>query len=161
MSTAVNGNPASGVVRAIASGSEAFHRTLRRYLAIVATALGVGLESCMVDIDTPVSAYLAVDQKLAALPDRDVALLWDEEHGWSIAAETHCGEDLIVLAYLDTDTVVPPADLVVRFVEELCAGNTELGRLDPPAIRTAGEPRGFFRQADLTGTADATLASVA
>jgi hypothetical protein len=158
MSTAVNGNPASGAVRVIAPASDAFHRTLRGYLAIVATALGVGLESCMLDIDTPVSAYLAVDQKLAAFPDRDVAVLWDEEHGWAVAAETHCGEDLIVLAYLDTDTVVPPADLIVQFVEELCVGNTELGRLDPPPIRRAGEPRAFFREADLSG---APLASVA
>lgn len=158
MSTAVNGNPASGVVRPIAPASDAFRRTLRGYLAIVATALGVGLESCMLDMDARVSAYLAVDQKLVTFPDRDVAVLWDEEHGWSVAVETHCGEDLIVLAYLDAGTVVPPADLVVRFVEELCAGHTELGRLDPPAIRRAGEPRGFFREADLTGAALAGVA---
>jgi hypothetical protein len=67
-----------------------------------------------------------------------------------------------VLAYLDTDTVVPPADLVVRFVEELCAGQTELGRSDPPAIRRAGEPRSPFREAPAAARPnDASLAGVA
>ena len=139
MDTALNVVGAIGPVSA-----EAFHRTLRGYLAVIAAALGVGLESCTLDIDVPVSAYLAVDQKAVAFPDRDVALLWDERHGWSFAVETHSGEDLIVVAYLDTDTVVPPADLVVRFVEELCAGDTELGRPDPPALRDAGEAQVLF-----------------
>ena len=99
---------------------------LRGYLATVATGLGIGLESCTLDIDTPVSAYLAVDHKAAAYPDRDVALLWDERHGWSLAVETHSGEDLIVLADLDTDEVAPPAERVVAFVEQLCPANPAL-----------------------------------
>ena len=110
---------------------------LRGYLHTVAAALGVGLESTTIDLDTPVSAYLALDQHLPAVPDRDLALLWDEEHGWSAAIETHSGEDLIVVSYLDCDTVVPPSDLVVRFVDGLLRGHDRIGRPDPPAIRAA------------------------
>lgn len=96
---------------------------LRGYLSIVAAGLGVGLESCTLDIDAPVSAYLAVDYKVAAYPDRDVALLWNERSGWSLAVETHSGEDLIVLADLSSEEVAPPAEKVVAFVEGCCTGS--------------------------------------
>ena len=109
---------------AVTSGSDPFHRALRGYLATVARALGVGLESCALDVDTPVSAYLAVDHKIASCPDRDVALVWDEQRGWSIAVETYSGEDLILLADLESDTAVPPAAVVARFVEDFCAGKS-------------------------------------
>lgn len=105
-------------------GSDPYHRALRAYLATVAGALGIGMESCALDIDTPVSAYLAVDHKVPAFPDRDVAVLWDEERGWSVAMETHSGEDLILLAELGGDTVAPPAEVVARFVAEVCGGRT-------------------------------------
>jgi hypothetical protein len=62
MNTAVSGILGSSAVGSIACASDALQCGLRSYLAIVATALGVGLESCTLDIDTPVSAYLAVDQ---------------------------------------------------------------------------------------------------
>jgi hypothetical protein len=134
MSTSGTGSVAANIVDPLTSATDAFQRALRGYLAIVATALGIGLESCTLDIDTPVSAYLAVDHRTDSLPERDLALLWEEHHGWSIAAETHSGEDLIVLGYLATDTVVPPVELVVRFVEEFCAGDTHLCRSDPRVI---------------------------
>lgn len=134
MDTSISGSSTTNVVDPIASETDFFSRALRGYFAIVAAALGIGLESCTLDIDTPVSAYLAVDQKSAAFPEREVAVLWDERHGWSVAVETHSGEDLIVLAYLDADTVVPPADLVARFVKEICAGDTRRGRPAPPTI---------------------------
>lgn len=84
-----------------------------------------------------VSAYLALDQHLPAFPGWDLALLWDEERGWSAAIETHSGEDLIVVSYPDCDTVVPPSDLVVRFVDGLLRGHDRTGRPDAPAIRAA------------------------
>ncbi len=122
------------VVGSAVAGSDTFLRTLRGYLASVGAALGVGLESCALDIDTPVSAYLALDHKVAALPDRDVALLWDEQHGWSLAAETRSGEDMVILSWMDADTVTPPADLVVRFVEEFCAGETQPPDAPVPSV---------------------------
>lgn len=116
-----------------------FHRTLRDYLAATADRLGVGLESCTVDLDLPTSAYLAVNRRLPEFPDRDLALLWDEVHGWAAAIETHSGEDLIVVSYLDTTTVTPPPRLVARFLQDLCAGRFGLGRPDPSALRGAGD----------------------
>lgn len=114
-------------VDTIVDSHEPLRRALRGYLEDVAAALGVGLESSTIDLDTPVSAYLALDHRLPAFPDRDLALLWDEERGWSAAIESHCGEDLIVVAYLDADTVAPPADVVVRFVDDLRLGRTRSG----------------------------------
>ncbi|MFD8498747.1 DUF6292 family protein [Amycolatopsis sp. NPDC059657] len=112
---------------------------LREYLSAVATELGVGLESCTIDCDLPRSAYLALDWRLDRFPGRDLALLWDERHGWSAAIETHSGEDLIVLSYLGGDSVLPAPDTVARFVAALRAGDHSAGRPDPPALRDAGQ----------------------
>jgi hypothetical protein len=107
------------------------------YLADVTTVLGVGLESCTIDHDSPVSAYVALDEHLPGYPGRDVALLWDEVHGWAAAIETHSGEDLIAIRYLGGRTVVPPAARLAQFVKALREDDHGIGRLDPPSIRTA------------------------
>jgi hypothetical protein len=75
----------------VVSSGERLRRELLQYLDTVAAVLGVGLESTTIDLDTPVSAYLALDHHLPAFPGRDLALLGDEEHGWSAAIETHSG----------------------------------------------------------------------
>ncbi|MEV6902591.1 DUF6292 family protein [Amycolatopsis sp. NPDC051372] len=115
-----------------------FDRALRGYLSRVAAAVGVGLESCTVDLDVPVSAYVALDRRLERFPDRDLALLWDEVHGWSAAIEASCGEDLIVLAYLDADDVLAEPAAVERFLVALRAADHSLGRPDPRKLRRAG-----------------------
>ncbi|WP_376775130.1 DUF6292 family protein [Saccharopolyspora phatthalungensis] len=125
-----------------------FHRALRGYLAATAGHLGVGLESCTVDLDLPTSAYLAVNRRLPEFPDRDLALLWDEVHGWAAAIETHSGEDLIVVSYLDTTTATPPPQRVARFLQDLCAGRSGLGRPDPPGLRVAGDHAVLARDLD-------------
>ncbi|GAA1959615.1 DUF6292 family protein [Amycolatopsis minnesotensis] len=107
------------------------------YLGDVTTALGIGPESCTVDHDSPVSAYVALDERLPGYPDRDVALLWDEARGWAAAVETHSGEDLIVLRYLGGRTIVPAPREIARFVTALHEDDHRIGRLDPPAIRPA------------------------
>lgn len=112
-------------------------RGLRGYVTAVASAIGVGWESCALDLDTPISAYIALDWRLNDFPDRDLALLWDERHGWAVAVETHSGEDLIVLAYLGTDVVVEPT-VVVRFLERFRADRRSSGPADPLALRAAG-----------------------
>ena len=111
---------------------------LRDYLRAVSAELGIGLESCTIDLDMPRSAYIALDWRLDRFPDRDLALLWDERHGWSVAIETHSSEDLIVLSYLGGDTVAPSPRTVARFVAAIRAGDHSAGRPDPPAIREAG-----------------------
>ncbi|MDS0136847.1 MULTISPECIES: DUF6292 family protein [unclassified Amycolatopsis] len=109
------------------------------YLRDVTAELGIGLESCTLDHDRPVSAYVALDTRLPHYPDRDVALLWDEERGWAAAIETHSGEDLIVLRYLGGPTVVPPPRRVARFVTALHEDDHTVGRPDPVELRTAGD----------------------
>lgn len=111
---------------------------LRGYLAAVAASVGVGLESCTLDLDPPASAYLAVDQTLPEAPHRDLALLWDEVRGWAAAIETHSGEDLIVVSYLDATTVTPRPRLVAWFLHQLCTGR-DRGRSEPRALRVAGD----------------------
>ncbi len=107
------------------------------YLAEVTGALRVGLESCTVDLDSPVSAYIALDGRLPGHPDRDIALLWDEVHGWAIAIETHSGEDLIVVCYLGGESVTPSAARVARFVTALRRGDRYVGQPTPPSFRPA------------------------
>lgn len=109
------------------------------YLRDVTAELGIGLESCTVDHDSPVSAYVALDTRLPHYPDRDVALLWDEERGWSAAVETHSGEDLIVLRYLGGTTVIPSPRRVARFVTALRQDDHTVGRPDPVPLRAAGD----------------------
>ncbi|WP_326958826.1 DUF6292 family protein [Amycolatopsis sp. NBC_01286] len=107
------------------------------YLADVTTALGIGPESCLVDHDTPVSAYVALDEQLPGYPGRDVALLWDETRGWAAAIETHSGQDLVVVRYLGGPTITPAPEHVARFVTALQEDDHRVGRLDPPDLRTA------------------------
>ncbi|HWC78574.1 MAG TPA: DUF6292 family protein [Pseudonocardiaceae bacterium] len=108
-----------------------FDRGLRGYVAAAGALLGVGLESCTIDAGAPASVYLALDGQLSAFPDRDVALLWDERQGWSLAIETYSGEDLIVLTYLG-DELLPSPEQVARFARSVVAGEHILGEPTPP-----------------------------
>lgn len=112
---------------------------LRAYLGEVTDALGIGLESCTIDHDKPVGAYIALDDRLPRYPDRDLALLWDESRGWSAAIETHSGEDLIVLRYLGGPTVAPNPAQVVKLLRALREDDFRLGHPDPVTIRPAGD----------------------
>lgn len=78
----------------------------------------------------PANAYLALERRLPAFADRDAALIWSEDLGWSLVVESHCGEDLIVLSYLGTD-LLPAPRVVACFAEDLCDG-VAVGVLDPP-----------------------------
>ncbi|UJW28487.1 DUF6292 family protein [Saccharothrix sp. AJ9571] len=112
-------------------------RGLPQYVREVAAELGLGSGSFFVQLDSPAHAYLAIDERLPRYPDRDLALLWDEEHGWALAVETASAEDLIVLAYLGGDVVPPPA-VVARFA---CRplGALRLTSPEPPVLRRAGD----------------------
>ncbi|WP_370937155.1 DUF6292 family protein [Amycolatopsis sp. cg13] len=99
------------------------------YLDAVSAAVGVGPESCTMDLDAPMSAYLALDGQLAVHPGRDTALVWDERHGWSFTIETHSGEDLLVVAYLGGELVPSPS----RVREFVRAVRGRARRTPPPA----------------------------
>lgn len=111
-------------------------RALCRYVSEVAVAVGVGPEACCCSPDVRANAYIAVEHRIARYPKRDVALLWDEESGWSVAVETGCGEDLIVLRYLDGDVLPEPA-VVARFLDGVVEGHSS-GTVDPPTLRRIG-----------------------
>lgn len=108
--------------------------TVWGYLADVTRGLGVGLESCTVDQDRPISTYVALDGGLPGYPGRDFALLWNEIHGWAAAIETNSGEDLIVIRYLGGEAVAPSASQVARFVAALREGDDHCGQRTPPCF---------------------------
>ena len=94
---------------------------LRGYVRRVTEELGLSGECSYVQAERPATAYLALDGRLPGFPDRDVALVWDEEFGWSAAVETHSGEDVIAQAHYGLD-VLPPPRAVARWVRGLLRG---------------------------------------
>lgn len=94
-------------------------RALLAYVSEVTHALGFNGECSCVQADgTRLGAYLALDGHLPGFADRDVALLWDEESGWSVAVETDSAEPPFVLARL-RGPVWPEPAVVARWVAEL------------------------------------------
>lgn len=121
-----------------------FSLGLLGYLDAVAATLGVGLESCAVDLDVPASAYVALDWSFGRFPGRDVALTWDERHGWAAAVDAVGDQELVVLAYLGGAEVVPEPGVLTRFLAGLGAGDSAFGRPDPPDFRDAGDHAGLL-----------------
>jgi hypothetical protein len=104
----------------IVDTGDSYVRDLHGYVAAVAAALGVGLESCVIDAGSPASAYLALDISMTRYPDHELAMLWDERHGWSAAVEASSGHDLVVLARQSGDPRPSPSE-VEWFVREVLA----------------------------------------
>ncbi|MET0136247.1 MAG: DUF6292 family protein [Kibdelosporangium sp.] len=102
------------MIDALRTGDDAFTAGLRGYTASVAAALGVGLESSHLETDERAVVYLALDHRLAGFPGHDVALLWDEELGWSVVVET--AAEPVVVAVVGDDLVPEPA-VVARCLE--------------------------------------------
>jgi hypothetical protein len=84
---------------------------LRGYVGLVTEALGLTGECSCFEVGRPMSAYLALDGRLSAYPDWDVALLWDEERGWAVAVEPHCGAEPVVLSRKGGDPLPPPHEV--------------------------------------------------
>ncbi|MCR6482550.1 DUF6292 family protein [Amycolatopsis sp. OK19-0408] len=115
-----------------------FERRLRDYLGTVARAVGVGLESCTQDVGTPAAAYIALDWRLTRFPDHDLALVWDEVHGWAAALEDTPGHQATILTYSGGE-VFPEPRAVVRFLAAVRAGDPDAGTPDAPVLREAGD----------------------
>jgi hypothetical protein len=94
---------------------------LRRYVGLVTEALGYPEHAFHVQTESPATVYIPLDGRIPAFPDRDVALLWDERHGWCGSIEPASGGDLIVVSYLGTD-VLPTPRVVAGFAGELIRG---------------------------------------
>jgi hypothetical protein len=113
---------------------ESAARGLRQYIELVAAATGVG--DTFIDTDvTPASAYLPLPVRQPSFPGVDLALTWNEVHGWAVALEAVTG-DLIVLSYLGYDVLPAPA-AVTRFLDQVLT-STYPGRREPPLLRIAG-----------------------
>lgn len=110
---------------------------LRRYTARVAAAVGTGPEAAWCEWADAPSAYIPLDHKLPGYPDRDAALIWAAEQGWAVAAETGCGEDLLITASLPGD-VLPAPHTVAEFTRTVLAGRHADARGRPSATVPAG-----------------------
>lgn len=112
-------------------------RGLRNYLRMVVAALGLDEAGHYLTLDRPVTAYLPVDTRLPRFPDHDVALVWDEEHGWAIGIETDAGSPVTPLCYLGID-ILPAPQTVADFVRDVVEDRFP-GQPDPPRLRTVTE----------------------
>jgi Family of unknown function (DUF6292) len=111
-------------------GWDATESALRGYISAIADKIGAPPESTCCTMSHPANACIALDEYLPGFPDRDLALIWEETQGWAAAIETHCGEDLIVLAYLGEDPLPAPRK-VVAFRDDLIADRSP-GQPEPP-----------------------------
>jgi hypothetical protein len=117
-------------------------RGLRRYVWLVAEACGVGPDGFFLELERPLCAYLAVDGRLSRFPTRDVALWWQEEHGWAAGIESHSGRNIVLLTYLGLDALPAPR-VVAHFLTELFAERFP-GQPDPPAPRRVTDTDGLL-----------------
>jgi len=108
----------------------ALARGLSRYVRLVADTLGLGDGGYYVQVEPSASAYLPLDGRLAAYPDHDVALIWDQVHGWALGIEANA-EDVVPVRYLG-GSLLPLPSLVARFVNRLFREQVS-GRAEPPA----------------------------
>lgn len=109
-------------------------RGLREHVRQVAEALGCTGEAYWVRTDDPVSVYLPLDERFFGFPDREAALLWDAEHGWSAVIDD---PEPLVVAYLGA-LLPEDVDTVAAFVADLVAGRPT-GSAAPPSFPSPPE----------------------
>jgi hypothetical protein len=107
---------------------------LNRYIDFVAAAVAA-TDTCVITT-VPVNAYIPLPVRQPSFPDVELALSWDELHGWAVALEATVG-DLIVLSYLGQD-ILPAPTVVARFLDEVLTW-TYPGTHEPPPLRVAGD----------------------
>lgn len=105
-------------------------RGLRRYVWKVAEALGVGPGCCYIQLESPVQAYIPLDERLRRLPGSDVAVIWEATTGWSVGVEDGIGAEVVPLSQLGGDLLPDPC-LVADFVKRFLAG-APLRAPEPP-----------------------------
>ncbi|QQQ79096.1 hypothetical protein IOD16_12080 [Saccharothrix sp. 6-C] len=113
-------------------------RGLQRYVRAVAVEVGSASGCWRADPGPPATAYLPVHGNLPSFPDRDLALLWDEEYGWAAAVRPRPAEAPVVITYRGGD-VLPPAPEVAAYVAALRRGDHP-GDPRPIRLRAYGTP---------------------
>ena len=98
----------------------ALARGLAGYVRSVAGQLHVSREATAYEVSDTATAYVALSARSSVHPDRDLMLVWTEQHGWALAVETAPAESPDILAYLGADPVPEPEE-VVRFVDRVLA----------------------------------------
>ncbi|ANN22032.1 hypothetical protein SD37_25755 [Amycolatopsis orientalis] len=111
---------------------------LHRYVRRVSRELGLHGDAFCTQAEPMAGAYIALDRRLPDRPDRDVALVWNEQHGWALAVETTSGEDLIVVGYLGDELLAPPRS-VAGFAREMLAGERTPRFVNPPPFKDEGD----------------------
>ncbi len=109
-------------------------RGLRRYVRLVAVALGAGVRRSAVDWGHPVGAHLALDGRLRWFPARDVALCWDATEGWTMVLTATARGSRTVLRYLGDDPLPRPA-AVAAFSARMFRDEFT-GQAEPPPLVT-------------------------
>ncbi|HEX6360916.1 DUF6292 family protein [Actinophytocola sp.] len=113
-------------------------RGLREYFRRVARVCGSG-EAFSVRLERPLTGYIPLEERVAAFPDIDVALVWDERTGWRSVLEPAGSKDLVTLSYLP-GSVCPPAEEVAEFAANPGAGAPQ------PAARNAEDALDLLSQ---------------
>jgi hypothetical protein len=116
-------------------------RGLREYFRQVAEVCGSG-EAFSLQLESPLSGYIPLEGRVAAFPELDVGLVWDERKGWCSVLETTDNE-LVVLSYLDS-SVLPAPEEVAAFAADPAAGAA-----DPVAVGDVDVTVLFEEYADL------------
>ncbi|MBB3662275.1 hypothetical protein FB384_001179 [Prauserella sediminis] len=111
---------------------------LRRYIHAVAAGLGLGPESTWCELDVGARAYVALENRLPWVPDRDAALVWNASHGWAVGVEYGGAATVLALSYRGAPLLPSPGD-VVAFVKKAFAGvpvgSASPSELDCPDLR--------------------------
>lgn len=107
-------------------------RGLRAYAHRVAAGLGLGAAATSCEVAERSSAYIALDDRVTGWADQDAALVWDIDHGWAVAVETHSGEDLLIVAYHGSPLVPPPPAVIAFTTDTLARPPAVSGPTVPP-----------------------------
>lgn len=91
---------------------------LAGYIRAVARTAGIDVEGTSSEVTDTATAYLALERRSSAIPDRDLMLAWSERDGWRIEVETEPDEAPNILAYLGDD-ILPSPQTVAQFVTNL------------------------------------------
>ncbi|OAP28975.1 MULTISPECIES: DUF6292 family protein [Amycolatopsis] len=94
---------------------------LASYVRQVAEQIGVPLDAVTHEVTDTATAYLGLSSSTAALPRRDLMLVWDERLGWSIAIEPRGNDRPPVIRRL-RGHLAPPPGIVAQFVADVLDG---------------------------------------
>jgi Family of unknown function (DUF6292) len=113
-------------------------RGLHGYVRSVTRSVGLRGECSYIQTDDIAHAYVAIDGSLPSYPNHDVALLWDETHGWAAAIENHSGREPQIVARLAGD-VLPSPETVGAWARNLFRQDRTVENAAPPPRKRTGD----------------------